>query len=407
MVRHKKDGFRSKKHTGRGGFSQPHKPIYITSAHNPSSSTEDPTKDDDDDDDDTPSPPPFKAYAWDLNHCDPRRCSGKRLIRTRLLTSLPLTARFPGIAIHPLAKQVLSPADTTLILTSGVAVVECSWARINDVPWSKLNPGGSARSRLLPYLVAANTVNYGKPWRLNCAEALAATFAICGKWEWAERILEPFSYGEAFLDINGELLKKYAECKNEEEVKQTERKWLGKLEREYTERRGEGVGEDGLLEEAEDSDAEAEEHEEDERDRFELSEESEDEEEMAEIRRLVLSSRPFASSTSDSTTSFSNIDSKKSTQVVITANAEEESSITSPSLHLKLSNPDPSIANAQNKEDDEDDEDYSDTDLDAILLAAPISDRSGIAALETARAKEKHAARYINAQPAFVPPVRK
>lgn len=38
----------------------------------------------------------------------------------------------------------------------------------------------------VPFLIATNPVNYGKPWRLNCVEALAAGFYITGHPEWAE-----------------------------------------------------------------------------------------------------------------------------------------------------------------------------------------------------------------------------
>lgn len=42
---------------------------------------------------------------------------------------------------------------------------------------------------VVPFLIATNPVNYGKPWRLNCVEALAAGFYITGHNDWAEHLL--------------------------------------------------------------------------------------------------------------------------------------------------------------------------------------------------------------------------
>ena len=54
----------------------------------------------------------------------------------------------------------------------------------------------------MPYLVATNPVNYGKPWRLNCVEALAAAFYIAGFDAYAERLLSGFGWGHAFWEVN-------------------------------------------------------------------------------------------------------------------------------------------------------------------------------------------------------------
>lgn len=54
----------------------------------------------------------------------------------------------------------------------------------------------------MPYLLATNPTNYGKPWRLNCVEALAAAFYITGFSEYAEVLLGAFGWGPSFWKVN-------------------------------------------------------------------------------------------------------------------------------------------------------------------------------------------------------------
>lgn len=381
MVRHKKDGFAPKGKKFNNGPRQ-HR------SHN----------------EDAPfAKPNFKAACWDLGHCDPKRCSGQKLMKQGLMRELAIGQKHSGVIITPNGKTVVSPADNDILEQYGAAVVECSWARTAEVPWAKI---GGKCERLLPYLVAANSVNYGKPWRLNCVEALAACFAICGHLEWAEEILAPFSYGEAFLDINSTVLKKYAACKDAAEIKAAEAAWMERLEKEYADSRDKDNGDDMFAngnpnhrapvssDEEEDSDEEEEEagsvdgiylgtkppkekkkvsfsdNEKDDeaeeekrrnRDPFDISDDSDEEEQMAELRRQVLASKPY-------------------TNPSVPSKPAPEKILDPRKLRLD-SDVEPDSDNGSESEEDDD-------EFDDIINATVVTDRTGIEAKKKARSQQ-------------------
>lgn len=169
------------------------------------------------------TPPDFPIAMWDLNHCDPKKCSGRKLSRLGLIENLRLGQRFPGLVLTPVGVNCVSPLDKEIVQSSGVAVVDCSWAKLDETPFSRMR---SPNPRLLPFLVAANPINYGKPCKLSCVEAIAATLYICGFQSEAQWYLGKFSWGHSFLELNETLLNRYAACKSSGEILEVQNSYI-------------------------------------------------------------------------------------------------------------------------------------------------------------------------------------
>jgi pre-rRNA-processing protein TSR3 len=152
------------------------------------------------------------------------------LARLNLVAPLRIGVKFRGIILSPEGKIYVSPKDKDILEKNGAAVVEASWARIDPHVMSRI---GGPNPRLLPYLVAANPVNYGRPYKLNCAEAFAATMYILGKDEEADYILSKFRWGPTFREINREVLDIYKTCTDGEDVREKQDAWLDKLQEEH------------------------------------------------------------------------------------------------------------------------------------------------------------------------------
>lgn len=159
----------------------------------------------------------LKLFMWEFGQNDPNRDSGSKLRRLGYAGKLRIGESFPGIVLSSEAKFLVSPADRALVETFGISGINCSWNRIDEIPFGKMGKGRN--QRLLPFLLAANSVNYGKPMKLNTAEAMAACLHITGFKEEAREIMGPFGYGDEFLRLNSELLRAYSSCSTEAGVR--------------------------------------------------------------------------------------------------------------------------------------------------------------------------------------------
>ena len=161
------------------------------------------------------------VYVVDLDQCDPKKCTGKRMEKFGLGREIP-TNKVPAgsIVLSASGNQYLSPADAKRA-RRGIVVLDLTWTNIDQEPHLR-----GVLLRRLPYLLAANPVNWGKPWHLNSAEAVLAALLIMGFDEQADLFMPRFNWAPEFVNLNRQLLEAYRAAEGPEEVERIQNDYI-------------------------------------------------------------------------------------------------------------------------------------------------------------------------------------
>ena len=168
----------------------------------------------------------MKVTVYHAEQCDPKKCTTVKLQRQskiKVVTKLNMLSK-GAIVLDPFAEKSASPEDREIVEKNGIVGLDCSWNRIQK---SNIMFKGKKYHRSLPFLVASNPTNYGKPCKLSTAEAVAATFYIVGLKDNAVEIMSQFKWGPHFLKLNHELLEEYSGAKTSAEVVKIQNTFIG------------------------------------------------------------------------------------------------------------------------------------------------------------------------------------
>ena len=167
------------------------------------------------------------VIVYDKNQCDPKKCTAKRMLKFGLAKEAKTLRSIPSgsIVLSPFAEKALSPADVRFS-RNGLVVMDLTWTNIDEFP----RPA-RMQDRALPYLLASNPINWGRPMELNSAEAVMASLIILGEREQADRFLERFNWAPEFLRLNGELLEAYASARDSTDVVRIQNEYIESIKK--------------------------------------------------------------------------------------------------------------------------------------------------------------------------------
>lgn len=158
-----------------------------------------------------------KIFVYHAKQCDPRKCSALKLKKHHLIWIVHQIRELPrgAVILNPFSEKAFSPLDRERIQNVGLIALDLSWKHSNSLgKFLKLR----GRQRCLPFLMAGNPVNYGKPTKLSTVEALAAALYIAGFEKNALKLLSVFKWGSTFMSLNKELLSTYQTAQDSSEI---------------------------------------------------------------------------------------------------------------------------------------------------------------------------------------------
>ena len=159
----------------------------------------------------------IKLLIYHANEDDPKKCTARKLSRfgfADIITNIKKTPR-NAVLLNPFAKKSISKEDLVIAKKNGILAVDCSWENA-ETSFDFLNKRCEARA--LPFVIAVNPVNYGKPFKLTTLEAFAAALYILGEMAHASNILKIYNWASQFLELNKEPLEDYRKAKNSAEI---------------------------------------------------------------------------------------------------------------------------------------------------------------------------------------------
>ncbi|ENN96662.1 hypothetical protein J422_01181 [Methanocaldococcus villosus KIN24-T80] len=166
----------------------------------------------------------MRLFIYHANQCNPKKCTSLKMAKLGKAIIIKNPYKIPknSLILNPFAEKAISSEDRDIIEKFGITAFDCSWKEAESI-FKKFR---FKNERALPFLIAANPINYGKPFMLSTLEAFIASLYIVNLKNEAYELTKCFKWAETFININYELLERYSKAKNSKEIVEIQKEYM-------------------------------------------------------------------------------------------------------------------------------------------------------------------------------------